>query len=215
MRLTLGRPSATDQEQPVVEAARRGDVRAFESLVQAHQQLAYSVAYRILGNPDAAMDAVQEAFVRAYQALDSYRGGSFRAWLLRIATNCSYDQLRYHQRRPAAPIDDLVEDDEHSDVLEAEDELPEDYVARQELGHTLERALATLSNEQRDVVVMSDVHGLAYSEIASALNISIGTVKSRLSRARVHLRNHLLENGEQLPAEYRLAGDRQGMERDA
>lgn len=93
----------TEREPAIIAAAQQGDLRAFDELVSAYQELAYSVAYRILGNADTAMDATQEAFIRAFQGLSRYRGGSFKGWILRITTNCSYDQLRYKQRRPSTP----------------------------------------------------------------------------------------------------------------
>lgn len=194
----------TDTETAIIAAAQQGDLRAFDELVSAYQELAYSVAYRILGNADAAMDATQEAFIRAFQGLSRFRGGSFKGWILRITTNCSYDQLRYKQRRPSTPIDDLVEDDEHSSLLFAEEEEPEAYAERQELGMAIQRALGVLPSDQRAVVVMSDIHGLSYSEISEAMQISVGTVKSRLSRARGKLRDYMLQHEELLPANLRL-----------
>lgn len=198
----------TEREPAIIAAAQQGDLRAFDELVSAYQELAYSVAYRILGNADTAMDATQEAFIRAFQGLSRYRGGSFKGWILRITTNCSYDQLRYKQRRPSTPIDDLVEDDEHSSILLAEEEEPEAYAERQELGMAIQRALGVLPSDQRAVLVLSDIHGLSYNEISEVMQISVGTVKSRLSRARGKLRDYLLEREELLPASFRLGVDR-------
>jgi len=198
----------TEREPAIIAAAQQGDLRAFNELVSAYQELAYSVAYRILGNADTAMDATQEAFIRAFQGLSRYRGGSFKGWILRITTNCSYDQLRYKQRRPSTPIDDLVEDDEHSSILLAEEEEPEAYAERQELGMAIQRALGVLPSDQRAVLVLSDIHGLSYNEISEVMQISVGTVKSRLSRARGKLRDYLLEREELLPASFRLGVDR-------
>lgn len=198
----------TEREPAIIAAAQQGDLRAFDELVSAYQELAYSVAYRILGNADTAMDATQEAFIRAFQGLSRYRGGSFKGWILRITTNCSYDQLRYKQRRPSTPIDDLVEDDEHSSILLGEEEEPEAYAERQELGMAIQRALGVLPSDQRAVLVLSDIHGLSYNEISEVMQISVGTVKSRLSRARGKLRDYLLEREELLPASFRLGVDR-------
>jgi RNA polymerase sigma-70 factor (ECF subfamily) len=195
------------REASIIADAQRGDLRAFEQLVTTYQAMAYSVAYHILGNSEAAMDATQEAFLRAFQGLSRYRGGSFKGWILRIATNCSYDQLRYQQRRPSSPIDDLVEDEEHSSILLADDEEPEEYAERQELGQAIQRGLAELPHDQRAVLVMSDIHGLSYTEIADAMQVSVGTVKSRLSRARSKLRDYMVEHEELLPGRFRLAVD--------
>lgn len=195
MNKTNQRRQPIDEERAIA-LAQEGDVSAFNQLVLAYQQVAYRVAYRILGNQDAAMDATQDAFLKGFQALPRFRGGSFKAWILRITTNCSYDQLRYRQRRPSDPIDDLVEDDEHSTLMEADEEAPEAYVERQELGQAIREGLETLPEEQRLVLILSDIEGLTYAEIADTTMVSLGTVKSRLSRARAKLRDYLLEHGE-------------------
>lgn len=191
-------------EHRLVEAAQRGDVHAYNRLVLAYQQNLYNVAYRILGNADQAMDATQEAFLHAFEALPNFRGGSFRAWILRIVTNCAYDALRHRQRRPTTPIDDLIEDDEHSGLLEDNHETPEKYVERGDLQTLIQRGLNTLPDEQRVVVILSDIEGLDYAEIAQILSLNLGTVKSRLSRGRAKLRDYLLAHRELLPAGFRL-----------
>jgi RNA polymerase sigma-70 factor (ECF subfamily) len=191
-------------EPQLIARAQKGDLDAFNDLVYHYQDMAYNVAYRVLGNEDAASDATQDAFIKAYKALHQYRGGSFKAWLLRIVTNCCYDLLRTHQRRPSTPIDDLVEDDEHSDILEnTDDESPEDWVDREELGRLIQRGLEELPPDQRTVLVLSDIEGMAYEEIAAVTSVALGTVKSRLSRARAKLREFLTERQEQLPMGFR------------
>lgn len=193
----------TDEEK-LIAAAQKGDVQAFNQLVIAYQGLAYNVAYRILRHEDRAMDATQEAFLRGYRALGQFRGGSFKTWILRITTNCSYDQLRVRQRRPTTSFDDLVEDDEHSTLLEDDQERPEAFVERQELGTVLQGALDILPDEQRVIVILSDVQGLSYEEIATTLDLALGTVKSRLSRGRAKLRDYLVTHQELLPEGFRL-----------
>jgi RNA polymerase sigma factor (sigma-70 family) len=202
--LTRRAPSAPLNEEALISAAQDGDVDAFNRLVLEYQQLAYNVAYRILGNEDQAADATQDAFMRGYAALYQFRGGSFKAWLLRIVTNCCYDLLRVKQRRPTTPIDDLVEDDEHSRLIEDSTELPDESVERQELGKLIQAGIATLPDDQRAVVVLSDIEGMSYDEIAAVTSVSLGTVKSRLSRARAKLRGYLLERRELLPGRFRL-----------
>lgn len=192
-------------EDRLVTAAQRGDVNAYNQLILAYQHTAYNVAYHILGNQDAAEDATQEAFLRGFQALSRFRGGSFRAWLLRITTNCSYDQLRHKQRRPSTPIDDLIEEEEHSNLLRSDDEEPERYVERQQLGQALQRALESLPDDQRVTLILSDVEGLNYQEIAEATMVSLGTVKSRLSRARSKMREYILSGREPDPGIWRLS----------
>ncbi|MEN6480303.1 MAG: sigma-70 family RNA polymerase sigma factor [Anaerolineales bacterium] len=194
-------------ELEVISAAQKGDVDAFNQLVVAYQQLAYNVAYRMLGDDDRAMDATQEAFLRGYRAIDTFHGGSFKAWILRITTNACYDVLRSTKRRRTTPIDDLVDDDEHSGILEDDQETPEQHVQRLDLDEVIQAALATLPEDQRTVVILSDIHGLNYGEIAAATNVSLGTVKSRLSRARAKMRSYLLDHRELLPGGLRLFDD--------
>ncbi len=191
-------------EQALIDSARKGDARAFNQLVLLYQGLAYNVAFRILSNPDAASDATQDAFLKAFKAMRRFRGGSFKAWLLRIVTNACYDQLRKKKRRPTTSLDDLPVEEDHSYFMHDPAEKPDEYVERQELGLTIQSGISTLPLEQRTVLVLSDVQGLSYLEIADVMGISLGTVKSRLSRGRARLRDYLVEQGELLPAKYRL-----------
>jgi RNA polymerase sigma-70 factor (ECF subfamily) len=194
-------------EQALIEAASRGELPAFNQLILAYQGLAYNLAYRILGNGEAAADATQEAFIKAYRSLGQYRGGSFKAWLLRIVTNVCYDQLRNWQRRPATSLEDLVGNSEHVSSLVDEAEQPADYALRQELGRVIQQGIERLPADQRMVLVLSDIEGLSYEEIAQVMETSLGTVKSRLSRARAKLRDFLLAHQELLPNRYRLEDD--------
>lgn len=191
-------------EQHLIAQAQRGDLHAFNELVLAYQSTVYNVAYRILGDSDAAADATQDAFESAYKAIARFRGGSFKAWLLRIVTNACYDQLRVKQRRPTDSLDDMLVEPEHDATLRDDAESPEEFVLRQELGAAIQRGLSTLPPDQRITLVLSDIEGLSYDEIAVATQVSLGTVKSRLSRARAKLRDYLLHNRELLPAAYRL-----------
>lgn len=194
-------------EKGLIGAAQKGDVAAFNLLVRSYQDIAYNVAYRVLGNSDSAMDATQDAFLRGYRALPGFRGGSFKAWLLRIVTNCCYDQLRVLQRRPSMPLDDILEDEEHNELLADGSESPEDILARLDLDETIQGALEELPYDQRRVVILSDIQGLSYAEIAQAVSVNIGTVKSRLSRGRQRMRDLLLAKPELLPARFRLGGE--------
>ena len=191
-------------EAQAIQAAKRGDLAAFNRLVMAYQNTAYNVAYRILGDADAADDACQEAFLSAFKGIQNFRGGSFKSWILRIVTNACYDQLRYKGRRPANSLEEVAEQPDYSAKLVNGHERPEEYALRQELSHVIQEAITNLPPEQRTVVVLSDIQGFAYQEIAEITGVSLGTVKSRLSRARMKLRDHLLENQELLPTQYRL-----------
>jgi RNA polymerase sigma-70 factor (ECF subfamily) len=195
-------------EKVLIDAARQGDIGSFNQLVLSYQSMAYNVAYRILGDRDAAADATQDAFLSAFKAIGKFRGGSFKAWLLRIVTNACYDQLRLKQRRPTVSLDALL-------VLEpapirsftAPEESPEEYALRQELSGAIQVGIGTLPADQRVALILSDVQGLSYQEIAEATGVSLGTVKSRLSRARGKLRDFLLEQRELLPSRYRLKSE--------
>ncbi len=191
-------------EQELVQAAKAGDLPAFNQLVLKYQSLAYNVAYRVMGQPDLAADATQDAFIKAYKALDRFRGQSFKAWLLRIVTNTCYDMLRAAKRRSTDSLDDVLVSPEHSVRLTDPGEGPDAHAERRELAQILQWALSQLPPEQRMVVVLSDVQGMSYDEIAQTMGISLGTVKSRLSRARGKLRVILQAHEEHLPPRYRL-----------
>jgi len=192
-------------EKALIEAARQGDVGSFNQLVLSYQSMAYNVAYRILGDRDAAADATQDAFLSAFKAIGKFRGGAFKAWLLRIVTNACYDLLRHKQRRPTASLDAiLVSEPAPIRPLTDPGESPEEHTLRQELSKVIQAGIGTLPPEQRATLVLSDIQGLSYQEIADITAVSLGTVKSRLSRARSKLRDFLLEQRELLPARYRL-----------
>jgi RNA polymerase sigma-70 factor (ECF subfamily) len=194
-------------EQALIGAARKGDARAFNQLVLLYQSMAYNVAYRILSDPDAAADATQDAFLSAFKAMRKFRGGSFKAWLLRIVTNACYDQLRVKQRRPTSSLDELPVEVDHTEYLRDPAEQPDEFVERRELHALIQAGISMLPVEQRVVLVLSDVQGMSYQEVSEVVGISLGTVKSRLSRGRAKVRDYLVEHGELLPTAYRLRGD--------
>lgn len=199
-------------ESKLIAAAQGGDRQAFNDLVIQYQTLIYNIAYRIMGEQDAAADATQEAFISAYRSIAGFRGGSFKGWLMRIVTNACYDQLRAQKRRPVAPLDAVLFTDPEETQLQGErEQRPEEYVDQQLLGHLLQRGLATLPPEQRTVVVLADIQEMSYEEVASTLRLSLGTVKSRLNRGRGKLRGFLQENAELLPQRYRLHSEAGGI----
>jgi RNA polymerase sigma-70 factor (ECF subfamily) len=194
-----------DEEQRLISAAQRGDVESFNALVRMYEGRVYNLGFRMLGDTDSAADASQEAFLSAFRNLRSFRGGSFRSWLLRIATNVCYDVLRAKKRRPAVSLDASDPDADDSPLQIADHhESPDDLAIRRELAIAIQAGLAHLPEDQRLVVVLSDVQGLAYEEIAQITNTNLGTVKSRLSRGRARMRE-ILRAGELLPLRYRLA----------
>lgn len=199
-------------EQTFIRAAQKGDVAAFNQLVRAYQTQVYRTAYRVLGDAASAQDAAQEAFISAYRHLRAFRGGSFKAWLLRIVTNACYDQLRVKQRHPSASLEAMLlnPDNPAPGLDRVASESPQDLAERQELGATIQRGLATLPHDQRMTLVLVDIEGLSYEDAAIALATNVGTVKSRLSRARAALRDFLVKQEELLPSRYRLKSEKYG-----
>ncbi len=192
-----------NNEAQLITDSQRGDVRAFNLLVEQYQVRLYNLCYRMLGDPESAADVTQEAFISAYRNIKRYRGGSFAAWILRIATNACYDQLRVRQRRPSSSIDALLDDEEHAPYqFEDQGESPADRSMRNELADEIQRGLQALDADQRLAVIMSDIQGYSYDEISAATGWPLGTVKSRLSRGRSQLRD-VLRQGELLPSRYR------------
>ena len=195
------------EEAVLVERSQGGDLDAFNALVLAYQGQVYNLCLRMLGSPQAAEDAAQEAFIAAYRAVPRFRGGRFRAWLLRIAANACYDELRRRRSRPQVPLEAPADDERPSAELPASDEPLEQRAERLELARCLQEGLASLPPDQRLAVILRDVQGLAYEEVAEATGASLGTVKSRISRGRAAMRDFLLARGELLPSRFRPSSE--------
>jgi RNA polymerase sigma-70 factor (ECF subfamily) len=197
-------------ESSLIRDAQRGDLDAFNRLVLAYQEALFNTALRILGDEDLAADATQEAFLSAFRSLNAYRGGSFKAWLLRTVTNACYDELRRRKRRPTAPLEP---DDSDGEEIESPrwladlDASPEEQFDQAELEHAIQHCLDALPTDFRVVVVLADIQGLDYSEVARAVRVPLGTIKSRLARARLRLRECLQAFWELLPAAFRLQSE--------
>jgi len=183
-------------EQAWVGAACAGDLEAFNALVAHYQGLVYNLAYRTLSDEEDAADGTQEAFFSAYRALGSFRGGSFKSWLLRIAVNACYDILRRRQRRPSDSLEALLEASGGEQTVPDGTAGPEPLALTAETAAAIQSGLARLTSEMRLVVVLCDVQGSSYEEAAAVLDVPLGTIKSRLSRARSQLRDYLLGHGE-------------------
>ena len=197
-------------EAALIDAAQQGDLDSFNRLVLVYQNLLYTQAYRMMGESDAAEDATQDAFITAYRKMHTFRGGSFKAWLLRIVTNLCYDELRRRKRRPTTPLEPLDKDDEEIESpswLADPGESPEDAAARAELARAIQECLDQLKPDFRAAVVLVDIQGMDYSEAAQALGKPLGTVKSRLARARTRMKNCLQRFWELLPVSFRLMGE--------
>lgn len=190
-------------EQALLERSLNGDLSAFNRIVVEYQALAYSVAYRLLEDADSAGDAVQDSFIKAFRALDTFRGGSFKSWLMRIVTNTCYDVLRARKRQKTDSIEDLPVEAEYISSLTDAHETPQQYVERQELAGLITVAIRNLPEDQQISIVLCDVEGYSYEEIAEITGVAIGTVKSRISRARSKVRDYLIEHPELLPAAFR------------
>jgi RNA polymerase sigma factor (sigma-70 family) len=196
------------ESEKLVAAAQTGSLAAFNDLVKLYESRVYNLAYRMLGDNEAAADATQDAFFQAYRALSQYRGGSFRSWLLKIATNICYDRLRSRKRHPTDSLNKIVDEAEEfggSDqgILEDPTGNLEEVALRRELARDLADALLNLPEEQRVVVILSDVQGLSYEEITAITGVGLGTVKSRISRGRLKIREYMQKNRELLPRNLR------------
>jgi RNA polymerase sigma-70 factor, ECF subfamily len=193
-------------EQQLIAQARRGDLAAFNQLILTYQTVAYGVAYRMVQEQEAAADAVQESFLKAYRGLVGFQGGNFKSWLLRIVTNTCYDYLRAIKRYHADSLDELPVDAEYATQLVDGGESPHAYIERMELNQSIEAAIRSLPADQRLVLTLCDVQGYAYEEIAEITGFPMGTVKSRIARARAKVRDFLLQRPELLPATFRPTG---------
>lgn len=181
----------------LVKRTRNGDRRAFNELVTRYQRRLFGVCFAMVRNHDDAMDLVQESFVRAYRNLDRFEGNStFYTWIYRIAKNVCIDHLRKAQRQRTVDYDDAVgrdEDSESSILPPRLDVNPAQVLGRKELMEKIEKAINDLSPKHREIILLREVEGMAYSEIAEVLEISIGTVMSRLFFARKNLQNALAD----------------------
>jgi RNA polymerase sigma-70 factor (ECF subfamily) len=194
-------------EVELIEKALKGDLQSFNDLVLTYQEMAFNLAYRMLGSSAAAADATQEAVISMYRKLDSYRGGSFKSWFLRIVSNECLDELRRQTRRPTVPIDQENEDGEiiESSSWMKDDSLPyEDQISNAELEKALTHCIDGLEEKFKTVIVLVDVSGEDYETVAGVIQVPIGTIKSRLARARQKMQDCLQGYGELLPEKFRL-----------
>lgn len=185
----------TDQE--LVERAKRGDQSAFERLVLDNQNKIYSLTLRLTGDREEAADLAQEAFVKAWQGLASFQGeSSFSTWVYRLTTNLCIDWLRRQKRREGVAASVSLDDEASGWAEPADrDSDPQLVLEKSERGRALARGLEQLPDWQRRALVLRELSGLSYQEIGDALDIDLGTVKSRIARARLNLRKILLEDG--------------------
>jgi RNA polymerase sigma-70 factor (ECF subfamily) len=200
-------PARCMDEPALILDTQRGNLDSFNHLVLAYQDSLFNIALRIFGDTELAADATQEAFISAFRSIKRYRGGSFKAWLMRIVTNACYDELRRQQRRPTLPLEPNNDDGaeiEDPRWLTDSSMLPDEKLEEAELERAIQHCLDALPIDFRTVVVLVDIQGMNYSEAASAVRVPLGTVKSRLARARLRMRGSLQEFRELLPTAFRM-----------
>ncbi|TMG55717.1 MAG: sigma-70 family RNA polymerase sigma factor [Chloroflexi bacterium] len=190
------RNASDETNAELLDRARRGEGRAFEDLARAVERPLYRHALRMLANASDAEDVVQDALLSAWKSLSSFEGASFRAWIFRITTNRALDRLRARKRRPELPLDPPADDEEAgwAEPAASSAELA-DLVGDREAVALIEEALGLLPPEQRAALLLRDVEGFAYEEIATITVAEIGTVKSRIHRGRLAVRNALVAKG--------------------
>lgn len=186
------------KENELIQKAAQGDQDAFAQLLELHQNKVYGLTLRLVGSPEDAMELTQETFFNAWRGLPNFHADSkFSTWLYRLATNAAIDFLRREKRRKSLASVPLSTDDDPDRVLDIPDQrfTPQSQLERQELQEAVHRGLGQLSDEHRQVLVLRELNGLSYTEIAQVLDIEEGTVKSRIFRARLALRKILLTDG--------------------
>ncbi len=208
--------SPREDEDQLVALSQRGDIDAFNQLVLHYQQTVYNIAFRMLGDREAAADATQDTFIATLRAIQSFHtGSSFRSWLLRIASNQACDHWRRTHRHVQESLDSLMDEDApHATslldtlVAHSNEVNPEANLLTNELQELIQRGLQTLPLDQRVAVTLCDIQGFSYDEIVQITNTTLGTVRSRIARGRIRLRDYLNQHRELLPRTYRLLNDR-------
>ena len=192
-------------EQDAIRAAQQGDLESFNLLVLRYQDFLFRMAFRMLGDEDRACDAVQETCLLVFKKISSYREGSFRGWLARIITNVCDDELRRQGRHLTQSLDAKEQDDSAATPeywLADFSTNPETQLEAQEFAAAIQRCLETISPQHQMILILIDIEDFSYEEAAEALNVPIGTIKSRLARARMQMKAALQFSGELLPAPY-------------
>jgi RNA polymerase sigma-70 factor (ECF subfamily) len=200
----LHNPSTSEKQ--LIQAAQRGDLDAFNQLILRYQNLLFGIALRLLNDEDVASDAVQEALISAFRRFHTFRGDSLRSWLARVVVNACYDEMRRKRRQHSIPLEQYnVEGDEIETSYWLVDTQadPELQFETSELEGAIQKSLNKLPPIYRLILVLVDIEGLSYEEAAMAAHVPVGTVKSRLARARLQMQKSLQAAGELLPAAYR------------
>lgn len=194
-------------ENSLILSAQRGDMQAFNALILSHQDMLYRIALRIVHDECIAEDALQEAMIHAFRHLRTFRGGNFKSWLARVTVNASYDELRRGKRHQGTPLELFTSDGEE---VESPDWMrdpaagPEDRAEMSELQMALHRCIRSLMPDYRLMVILVDMEGMSYEEAAQVTRVPVGTVKSRLARARMQLQKSLQKYRGLLPSVYQM-----------
>ena len=194
-------------EKTLIRAAQRGDLEAFNHLIVRYQNLLFGIALRLLNDEDVAADAVQEALISAFRRFNTFRGDSLRSWLARVVVNACYDEMRKKRRQHSVPLELFNAEGEEIETsywLVDPQADPELQYESSELETAIQDSLDKLPSIYRLMLVLVDVEGLSYEEAASAAGIPVGTVKSRLARARLQMQRSLQMAGELLPSSYQM-----------
>jgi RNA polymerase sigma-70 factor (ECF subfamily) len=195
----------SDDEKDLIKAAQRGDLNAFNALILRYQNLLFGIALRMLGDEDTASDAVQEALISAFSKFRTFRGGSLRSWLARVTVNACYDEMRRKRRQREVPLEQFnMEGEEVEDLSWMIDPAarPEERYDSYEMESAIQESLDQLTPAYREALVLVDIEGLSYEEASVAAQVPVGTVKSRLARARLQIRSSLQGYRDLLPSQY-------------
>jgi RNA polymerase sigma-70 factor (ECF subfamily) len=198
-------PIIHEDEKDLITAAQRGALDAFNTLIVRYQNLLFGIALRMLNDEDLAADAVQEALISAFSKFRTFRGGSLRSWLARVTVNACYDELRRKRRQREVPLEQFnMEGEEVEDLSWMIDPTarPEERYESFELESAIQDSLQMLTPAYREVVVLVDIEGLSYDEASMVARVPVGTVKSRLARARLQMRSSLKGYKDLLPPQY-------------
>jgi RNA polymerase sigma-70 factor, ECF subfamily len=202
-----GIQTTSTPEKRLIESAQSGDLEAFNQLILRYQNLLFGIALRLLNDEDVASDAVQEALISAFRRFHTFRGDSLRSWLARVVVNACYDEMRRKRRQHTMPLEQYnAEGDEIETsywLVDAQAD-PELQFETSELEGAIQRALNKLPSIYRLILLLVDIEGLTYEEAAMAAGVPVGTVKSRLARARLQMQKSLQSAGELLPDSYRV-----------
>jgi len=195
----------TDNERLLLKRAKKGDVDAFEQLIEKYQKKVYNIALKMLGNKEDAYDMSQEVFIRVYRSIDKFKEqASLSTWIYKITTNACLDEIRRRKNRFTVSIDDDMElnDSKVKRQIEYDGPSPEIIVEENELREIINKSIQQLPEQYRVVTILRDIQGFSYEEIANILDVPQGTVKSRINRARAMLRDILYEKKELLNKNY-------------